>query len=150
MSQTFSEIFLPRKICVLSCSFWFNWAFHTFSTSKWPSALKFCERCTCSWQKKWPEMVIKWPNSEVVFFEQIQTTLKHMKWYVIWLFCYHFNLIPSAEMGSVCLHCATWNLTTECMLVMAWARDHAAVLYLYMGSTNNMKTTRGGKEQERS
>ena len=62
-----------KKTCVLSCSFWSNWALDAFSTSKWMSALKFCERYICSWQKKWPERVLKRPNSKVVFFEQNQT-----------------------------------------------------------------------------
>ena len=63
MSQNVSEFFLPklkktgtRKICVLCCSFWSNWAFELFSTSKWSSTLKFCEIYKCSGQKndqKW-------------------------------------------------------------------------------------------------
>ena len=45
-----------RKICVLCCSFWSNQDLDMFSTSKWLSALMFCERLLCSWQKndqKW-------------------------------------------------------------------------------------------------
>ena len=39
------------KICILYLSFWFNWDLDKFGSSKWPLEPKFCERCSCSWQK---------------------------------------------------------------------------------------------------
>ena len=58
MSNRFLEFFLPklkkswnRNICVLCYSFWSNQDLDMFSTSKWPSAVKFFERYLCSWQK---------------------------------------------------------------------------------------------------
>ena len=51
MSQKFSGFFLPKlkkkskiKNCVLYWSFWSDWGLDMFSTSKWPSEPKFCER----------------------------------------------------------------------------------------------------------
>ena len=40
-----------RSLWTAPCSFWSNWALDVFSTSKWPSAVKFCEKYICSWGK---------------------------------------------------------------------------------------------------
>ena len=39
------------NICVLCHNFWTNQNLNQVSTSKWPSELQFCERCTYIWQK---------------------------------------------------------------------------------------------------
>ena len=39
------------NICVLCYNFWTNQNLDKVSTSKWPSELQFCERCTYIWQK---------------------------------------------------------------------------------------------------
>ena len=82
MSHKFSDFFLhklkkngPKKNVFLCCIFWSDWNLDTFSTSKWTSKPKFCERYPCSWQKKWPEMTVKLPNAKVVTFECEQTIL---------------------------------------------------------------------------
>ena len=83
MSHKFSEFFLPKlkkngnqKNVFFCCSFWSNYNLDTFSTSKWTSPPKFCERYSCSWQKKWPEMIVKLPNAKVVTFEYERTILR--------------------------------------------------------------------------
>ena len=39
------------NIWVLCHNFWTNQNLNQVSTSKWPSELQFCERCTYTWQK---------------------------------------------------------------------------------------------------
>ena len=42
---------METKKMFLCCSFWSSYILDTFRTSKWTSALKFCERYSCSWHK---------------------------------------------------------------------------------------------------
>ena len=42
---------LVKNSCNLCHRFWFNWDLDMFTSSKWPSEPKFCERYLCSWQK---------------------------------------------------------------------------------------------------
>ena len=67
-----------KSICDLCFSFWSNWELDTFRHSKWPSAPQFCERYICSWQKKWPKMVVKWPSSKFVIFFTGQSLLTYI------------------------------------------------------------------------
>ena len=59
---------LVKKICDVCHRCFYNWDLNTFSPSKWPSASKFCGIYSWSWQKRWPEMIVKWPNTKVVLF----------------------------------------------------------------------------------
>ena len=82
ISHRFLEFFLwklkksgNRKICVLCCCFWSNQDLDMFSTSEWPSAIKFFGRYLCSWQKmtrNYPKMAklkrcIFYIESEYIF-----------------------------------------------------------------------------------
>ena len=79
MSHNFSVFFLTKlkkncigKICTLYRSFWSNWDLDTFSPSKWLLAPKFCERCSCSWQRM-ARNGVKGPNLYVVLFVSKQS-----------------------------------------------------------------------------
>ena len=70
----FSGFFLPKlkntlvkNICDFCYRFWSNWDLPSLALQNDCQNLNF-EKVVCSWQNKWQEIVVKWPNAKVVSF----------------------------------------------------------------------------------
>ena len=57
-------------ICILCHNCCTNHDSDLFNSSKWQSKPQFCEIFSYSWQKKWPEKVVKWPFIRCKFDDQ--------------------------------------------------------------------------------